>query len=112
MLSLAARADRGQRQRSDEALRHCLRLSPSHAPAHGLLAQSSNRSGRYDDPRADGQKAFDLSPLEPLRVICHFARAKASLATGNPQRAPEEAQRGMAVNPDFAQVYLAGIAAA
>jgi DNA-binding winged helix-turn-helix (wHTH) protein/tetratricopeptide (TPR) repeat protein len=112
VLSLAARSYRGQRQRSDEALRHCLRLSSSYAPAYGLLAQSSNRSGRHDEARAYCQKAFDLSPLEPLRVIWHFARAEASLASGDPQGAMEEAQRGMAVNPDYAQVYLAGTAAA
>jgi hypothetical protein len=40
VLSLAARSCRGQRQRADEALRHCLRLSSSYAPAYGLLAQS------------------------------------------------------------------------
>ena len=112
VLSLAARSYRGQRQRSDEALRHCLRLSSSYAPAYGLLAQSSNRHGRHDEARAYCQKAFDLSPLEPLRVIWHFARAEASLATNDPQGALEDAQRGMAVNPDYAQVYLAGIAAA
>ncbi|OYU78874.1 MAG: hypothetical protein CFE45_29145, partial [Burkholderiales bacterium PBB5] len=108
----AARSYRGQRQRSDEALRHCLRLSSSYAPAYGLLAQSSNRHGRHDEAQAYCQKAFDLSPLEPLRVIWHFARAEASLAMGDPQGALVEAQRGMAVNPDYAQVYLAGAAAA
>ncbi|MDE2367926.1 MAG: winged helix-turn-helix domain-containing protein [Burkholderiales bacterium] len=112
VLSLAARSYRGQRQRSDEALRHCLRLSSSYAPAYGLLAQSSNRGGRHDDARAYCCKAFDLSPLEPLRVIWHFARAEAGLATGDPRGALEEAQRGMAVNPDYAQCYLAGAAAA
>lgn len=112
VLSLAARSYRGQRQRSDEALRHCLRLSSSYAPAYGLLAQSSNRHGRHDEAQAYCEKAFDLSPLEPLRVIWHFARAEASLATGDPQGALVEAQRGMAVNPDYAQVYLAGAAAA
>ena len=45
-------------------------------------------------------------------MIWHFARAEASLATNDPQGALEDAQRGMAVNPDYAQVYLAGIAAA
>jgi tetratricopeptide (TPR) repeat protein len=112
VLSLAGRSYRGQRQRADEALRHCLRLSSSYAPAYGLLAQSSNRSGRYDEARAHCEKAFGLSPLEPLRVIWHFARAEASLATGDPQGALEEAQRGMAVNPDYGQVYLVGAAAA
>jgi DNA-binding winged helix-turn-helix (wHTH) protein/tetratricopeptide (TPR) repeat protein len=112
VLSLAARHYRGQRQRADEALRHCLRLSSSYAPAYGLLAFSLERHGRHDEARAYCDKAFELSPLEPLRVIWHFVRAEASLATGDPQAALEEAQRGMAVNPSYAQVYLAGAVAA
>jgi len=112
VLSLAARFHRGQRQRADEALRHCLRLSPSYAPAYGLLAFSLERHGRHDEARAYCDKAFELSPLEPLRVIWHFVRAEASLATGDPKGALGEAQRGMAVNPSYGQLYLAGAVAA
>ncbi len=112
VLSLAARHYRGQRLRSDEALRHCLRLSSSYAPAYGLLALSLERQGRHDEARAYCDKAFELSPLEPLRVIWHFVRAEASLATGDPQSALEEAQRGVAVNPTYAQSYVAGTVAA
>lgn len=112
VLSLAARNYRGQRQRSDEALRHCLRLSSSYAPAYGLLAQSLERQGRHDEARAYCDKAFEMSPLEPLRVIWHFVRAEASLATGDPQAALYEAQRGMAVNPSYGQLYLVGTVAA
>ena len=112
VLSLAARAHRGQRQRADEALRHCLRLSSSYAPAYGLLALAMDRYGRFDEARAYCDKAFELSPLEPLRVIWHYVRADASLHTGDLQGALEEAQRGMAVNPSYAQVYVAGTAAA
>ncbi|MFM2066278.1 MAG: hypothetical protein RLZZ584_1187 [Pseudomonadota bacterium] len=81
VLSLAVRQFRGQRQRADEALRHCLRLSSSYAPAYGLLAQSQERQGRHDEARAHCDQAFELSPLEPLRVIWHFVRAEAALAT-------------------------------
>jgi DNA-binding winged helix-turn-helix (wHTH) protein/tetratricopeptide (TPR) repeat protein len=112
VLSLAARHFRGQRQGADEALRHCLRLSSSYAPAYGLLAQSLERQGRHDEARAHCDKAFELSPLEPLRVIWHFVRAEASLATGDPQAAFHEAQRGMAVNPSYGQLYMAGAVAA
>jgi len=112
VLSLAARAYRGQRQRADEALRHCLRLSSSYAPAYGLLAMSLERQGRHDEALAYCDKAFELSPLEPLRVIWHFVRAEASLATGDPQGALHEAQIGMAVNPTYGQLYLAGAIAA
>lgn len=112
VLSLAARHYRGQRQRADEALRHCLRLSSSYAPAYGLLAFSLERHGRHEEARAYCDKAFELSPLEPLRVIWHFVRAEASLATGDPQAALQEAQRGMAVNPTYGQLFLAGTVAA
>lgn len=111
VLSLAAR-HRGQRRRSEEALRHCLRLAASYAPAHGLLAQACLRRGLVQDARAHCESAFALSPLEPLRVIWHCVRAEACLATGDPQGAVEEAQRGMAVNPGFAQLYLYGTVAA
>ena len=93
-------------------MRHCLRLSSSYAPAYGLLAFSLERHGRHDEARAYCDKAFELSPLEPLRVIWHFVRAEAGLATGDPRGALEEAQRGMAVNPDYGQLYMAGAAAA
>ncbi|MEN9626973.1 MAG: hypothetical protein RJA10_199, partial [Pseudomonadota bacterium] len=112
VLSLAARSHRGERQRADEALRHCLRLSPSYAPAYGLLAYSLQHHGRHDEARAYCDKAFELSPLEPLRVIWHWVRAEASLATGDPQGALDEVQRGMAVNPAYGQLYLMGAVAA
>jgi DNA-binding winged helix-turn-helix (wHTH) protein/tetratricopeptide (TPR) repeat protein len=112
VLALAARHYRGQRQRADEALRHCLRLSSSYAPAYGLLAMSIERHGRHNDALAYCDKAFELSPLEPLRVIWHFVRAEARLATGNPQGALQEAQRGMAVNPAYGQLYMVGAVAA
>jgi DNA-binding winged helix-turn-helix (wHTH) protein/tetratricopeptide (TPR) repeat protein len=113
VLSLAARHYRtGQRERADEALRHCLRLSSSYAPAYGLLAMSAERRGLHDEARALCDKAFELSPLEPLRVIWHFVRAEASLSTGDAQSAFDEAQRGMAVNPSYGQLYFLGTAAA
>lgn len=112
VLALASLHYRGHRQRSTECLRNCLRLCSSYAPAYGLLAHSLERHGRHDEARAYCDKAFELSPLEPLRVIWHYVRAEASLATGDPEGALEESQRGMAVNPGYAQLYVTGIAAA
>jgi tetratricopeptide (TPR) repeat protein len=112
VLALSAGYSRGERLRSAEVLRHCLRLSPSYAPAYGLLAMSAERHGHHDEARALCDKAFELSPLEPLRVIWHWVRAEASLATGDPLTALHEAQRGMAVNPSYGQLYLVGAVAA
>lgn len=102
----------GQRRRSEEALRHCLRLAASYAPAYGLLALASVRHGLVQEARAQCERAFALSPLEPLRVIWHFVLSEACLATGDAQGALDESQRGMAVNPAYAQNYLTGTAAA
>jgi tetratricopeptide (TPR) repeat protein len=112
VLALSVGFYRGERLRAVEVLRHCLRLTPSYAPVYGLLAMSLERQGRHDEARAYCDKAFELSPLEPLRVIWHCVRAEASLAMGDPQGALMEAQRGMAVNPAYAQVYLVGAVAA
>jgi DNA-binding winged helix-turn-helix (wHTH) protein/tetratricopeptide (TPR) repeat protein len=111
VLSLSAR-HLGQRKRGEEASRHCLRLSSSYAPAYGLLGQSVNRRGLHEEARTYCERAFELSPLEPLRVIWHANKAEASLAMGDLQGALEEAQRGMAVNPGYAQLYMFGTAAA
>lgn len=111
VLSLTTRSH-GQRLRSDEALRHCLKLSSSYAPAYGLLAISLEHHGRHDEARAHCDKAFELSPLEPLRVIWHWVKAEADLATGNPRGALAEAERGMAVNPMYGQLYLVAAVAA
>ena len=91
--------------------------SDSASPATHLglrvkLAHSRERHGRHDEDRAHCDKAFELSPLEPLRVIWHYVRAEASLATGDSQGELEESQRGMAVNPGYAHLYVPGIAAA
>jgi DNA-binding winged helix-turn-helix (wHTH) protein/tetratricopeptide (TPR) repeat protein len=112
VLALAARHYHGQRQRASEALRHCLRLSSSYAPAYGNLALSFVRPGQYDEALAYCDKAFELSPLEPLRVIWHFVRAQVHLATSDPLKALDEAQRGMVINPNFGQLLLVGAIAA
>lgn len=111
VLSLAAR-NRGQRQRADEVLRHCLRLSSSYAPAYGLLALSLERHGRHDEALDHCDKAFELSPLEPLRVIWHWVRAEACLTLNQPKAALDEVERGLAVNPSYGQLYVVGAAAA
>ncbi len=112
VLGTIARNYKGQFGRSEEALQHCLRLSSSYAPAHGGLGHFSLRNSRIDDARAHCHKAFTISPLEPLRVVWHHVLAEANLATGNAQGALEEAQKGMAVNPAHAQLYVIGVAAA
>lgn len=93
-------------------MRHCLRLASSHAPAYGLLALIRTRRGFPQEAAALCERAFTLSPREPLRVVWHLSRAWAALALHDWTAALEESQRAMAVNPDFATCYLTGTAAA
>lgn len=102
----------GETGRAEEALRHCLRLSSSHAPAFGLLALIRTRRGHPEEAAALCERAFALSPREPLRVVWHLSMAWAALALCDWSTALEESQRGMAVNPDFATCYITGTAAA
>lgn len=102
----------GQTTRAEECLRHCLRLSGSHAPAHGLLALVRTRRGHPEDAGALCARAFALSPREPLRVVWYLALAWANLALHDYRSAFEASQQGMAVNPDFGTLYLTGAAAA
>lgn len=102
----------GEVARAEEALRHCLRLSASHAPAHGLLALIRTRRGYPVEAGPLCERALALSPREPLRVVWYLARAWAALDMGDYESALEDSQRAMAVNPDFATCYVTGAAAA
>ncbi|APW36067.1 hypothetical protein RD110_01640 [Rhodoferax koreense] len=102
----------GQTARAEEGLRQCLRLSGSHAPAHGLLALIRTRRGHPEEAAALCARAFALGPREPLRVIWYLALAWANLALHDYRGAFEASQQAMAVNPDFGTAYLTGAAAA
>ena len=78
----------------------------------GLLALSLERHGRHQEALAYCDKAFELSPLEPLRVIWHWVRAETHLALDDPKSALDEVERGLAVNPSYGQLYVVGAAAA
>ena len=103
---------RGQLLLADEALRQCVRLSASFAPAYGLLAMVRTRLGHPEEAPALCDRALALSPREPLRAVWYLALAWSGLARHDFAAALEAAQRGMAVNPALPTNYAAGAAAA
>ena len=111
VLALVAQ-NHGQLVRAEEALRHCLRLAGSFAPAHGLLGLLRQRRGFAAETPAHVARALALSPREPLRAIWYGALALALLDLGDAAGSFEASQRGMAVNPNYPQAYLSGVAAA
>lgn len=103
---------RGETVRAEEALRQCLRLSASFAPAYGLLALVRTRLGHPEEAPALCDRALALSPREPLRAVWYLALAWSALAQRDYAAALEAAQRGMAANPALPTNYAAGAAAA
>lgn len=103
---------RGETVRAEEALRQCLRLSASFAPAYGLLALVRTRLGHPEEAPAMCDRALALSPREPLRAVWYLALAWSALAQRDYAGALEAAQRGMAANPALPTNYAAGAAAA
>lgn len=103
---------RGETVRAEEALRQCLRLSASFAPAYGLLALVRTRLGHPEEAPALCDRALVLSPREPLRAVWFLALAWSALAQRDYPAALEAAQRGMAANPGLPTNYAVGAAAA
>jgi DNA-binding winged helix-turn-helix (wHTH) protein len=103
---------RGETVRAEEALRQCLRLSASFAPAYGLLALVRTRLGHPEEAPALCDRALALSPREPLRAVWYLALAWSALARRDYAAALDAAQRGMAANPALPTNYAAGAAAA
>ena len=98
--------------RSEAALRHCLLLSPSYAPAHGLLGLVRSHLGFPEEAEDHVGRAFALSPHEPLRAIWYWVLVNAALELDDSTAALVHAQRGMAVNTEFATLYVAAAVAA
>ena len=102
----------GDLNRAEAALRHCIGLNASYAPAHALLGLVRTVLGFPEEAAALCERSFALSPYEPLRAIWHWIAAWAAVLLGNYDQALEQAQRGIAANPHFPTCYLAGTIAA
>ncbi len=102
----------GEPLRAEAALRHCLGLSPSYAPALGLLGLVRTMLGHPEEAADWSARAFALSPHEPLRAIWHWSDAWASLERGDDAAALRHAHLGMTANPDFPSCHLAAAVAA
>lgn len=102
----------GDLNRAEAALRHCIGLNASYAPAHALLGLVRTVLGFPEEADALCRRSFALSPYEPLRAIWHWIAAWAAIQLADYERALDEAQRGIAANPHFPTCYVAGVIAA
>lgn len=93
-------------ERAEATLRHCVDISASYAPAHALLGLVRAVRGHPEETAALCQRAFALSPREPLRAVWHWTEACALSMQGLDAQAFERACLGIAANPDYPLCYL------
>ncbi len=100
----------GDVPKSQELLRQCMAINRNHAPAYFYYGQNFLRLGRPGDTFAWIDRAFALSPRDPLRSVWYGAIARARISLGEDTLAIEAARNGIAANRDHAHNYavLAG----
>jgi adenylate cyclase len=103
----------GDTDKSQELLRRCMALNRNHAPAYFYYGLNLIRLDRAREAPSWIERAFALSPRDPLSSVWHSAIARARIATGEDELAIEAARRGIAANRDHPHNYavLAGASA-
>jgi class 3 adenylate cyclase/TolB-like protein len=95
----------GENFTAQEMLDRCLDINRNHAPAYFLSGSICLRLGQPQDTILVIERAFALSPRDPLRAVWHAMKARAHLFMGDPLLAIREAQKGTAANRDHAHNY-------
>jgi adenylate cyclase len=97
----------GDTQKSLELMRQCIDLNRNHAPAYFFSGINLIRLGRPGDAILWVERAFALSPRDPLRSVWYGTIARAQILIGDDALAIETAQKGVAANPKHSQNYAA-----
>jgi DNA-binding winged helix-turn-helix (wHTH) protein/tetratricopeptide (TPR) repeat protein len=96
----------GETARAESSLRHCMQISASYAPAYGLLGLVRAVQGFPEETAALCERAFAMSPREPLRAVWHWTDACAASMLGRDRDALDRATAGIAANADYPACYL------
>lgn len=97
----------GETQRSQELLRQCIALNRNHAPAYFFSGLNLIRLGKPRDAVTWVERAFSLSPRDPLRSIWFSTIARAQILIGEDAKAIRTALKGVATNPNHLNNYAA-----
>lgn len=102
---------KGDSEGSLEMLRQCMALNRNHAPAYFFYGVNLVRLGRPREAIAWIERAFKLSPRDPLRSVWYGVIARAHIAGGEDRRAIEVANKGIAANSNHPHNHAALAAA-
>ena len=88
----------GDTQKSQELMRQCIELNRNHAPAYFFSGVNLIRLGKPRESILWVERAFALSPRDPLRSVWYGVIGRAQVILGDDARGVESAQRGIATN--------------
>jgi class 3 adenylate cyclase/TolB-like protein len=95
----------GENFTAQEMLERCLDINRNHAPAYFLSGSLCLRLGQPQDTILAIERAFALSPRDPLRAVWHAMKARAHFFLDDHHLAIQEARKGIAANRDHAHNY-------
>ncbi len=95
----------GESKKAQEFLSQCISLNRNHAPAYFFYGLNLLRLGSPQDTSAWIERAFALSPRDPLRSVWYGTIARAQILTGKDTLAIETAQKGIAANRNHPHNY-------
>lgn len=95
----------GDTRKSQELMRQCIDLNRNHAPAYFFSGINLIRMGRPRDAIHWVQRAFALSPRDPLRSVWYGTIARAQILIGDDALAIDTALKGVAANPKHPHNY-------
>jgi tetratricopeptide (TPR) repeat protein len=100
----------GDTLKSQEMLRQSIAINRNHAPAYFFYGLNLIRLGHPRETISWVERAFALSPRDPLRSVWYGAIARAHVAVGDDALAVEAAEKGIASNRNHAHNHavLAG----
>lgn len=101
----------GENRRALELFSHVIELNRNHAPAYFFHAVILLRLGQPGEAIQWLERAFALSPRDPLRAVWHAFIARAQVLLGKDESAIEAARRGIAANRNHPHNYAAMAAA-
>ncbi len=95
----------GDFQKSQSLTRQVIEINRNHAPAYFFYGNNLIRLGQPRDAISWIERAFALSPRDPLRSVFYSGIARARIAIGDDTLAIEAARQGIADNRDHPHNY-------
>lgn len=95
----------GETRKSLEMMRQCIELNRNHAPAYFFSGVDLIRLGKPREAIEWVERAFALSPRDPLRSVWYGTIGRAQVLIGEDEKAIETATKGVAANPKHPHNY-------